>query len=260
MEYSWRYESTLRRVFLGNGDSFVGDITNLETTLDKHNVFNRMFVIDVSSDEIEIPVFARSAVEEVVKGNLEYPHIRQANKVVIPMYVNTPDQSRRTADSIVTDFFSRVNFSGRLQRVTTTKGEVYYGSKGIILDKDLNILFLCTIVCRKMEYDGRQIMSYYKSMIHISPQIFLRGEGLIHKSILKKIIPFYVSHDIDSVGNHAFFSDNLRGTKPQILIDDVSRFIEKPIKPTPQRYSNDVLNQLLVDNIDDVLSQFEDDT
>ena len=99
-------------------------------------------------------------------------------------------------------------------------------------------------------------MSYYKPIIHVSPQVFLRGGGLIEKSILKKIIPFYLSHDIDSVGNHAFFSDNLRGTKPQILIDDVSRFIEKPIKPTPQKCSNEVLNQLLVDNIDDVLSQF----
>lgn len=51
--------------------------------------------------------------------------------------------------------------------------------------------------------------------------------------------------------------DNIpTGTKPQILIDDVSKFIENPVKPTPQKCSDDVLNQILIDNIDDVLNQF----
>ena len=100
-------------------------------------------------------------------------------------------------------------------------------------------------------------MSYYKPMIHVSPQVFLRGDGLIDKSILKKIIPFYVSHNIDSVNTHAYFrSDIPEGTKPQILIDDVSKFIENPAKPTPQKCSDDVLNQILADNVDDVLNQF----
>lgn len=257
MEYSWRYENTLMRVFLGYNDTAVNDVTNTEITLDNHNAFNRLFVIDVSSDEIEVPVFARSAVESVVRGKLEFPYISHVSKIVIPMYVNTYNQSRRTADSIVNDFFSRVDFNQRLQKVTTNKGEVYYGGKGIILDKDFNILLLCTIVCRRMERRGRQVMSYYKPMIHVSPQVFLRGDGLINKSILKKVIPFYVSHNIDSVNTNAYFrSDIPEGTKPQILIDDVSKFIETPAKPTPQKCSDDVLNQILADNVDDVLNQF----
>lgn len=257
MEYSQRYENTLMRVFLEYGDTAVGDVTNTETTLDNHNAFNRLFVIDVSSDEIEVPVFARSAVESVVRGNLEFPYISHVSKIVIPMYVNTYNMAARTADSIVNIFFSRTSFNQRLQKVTTNKGEVYYGGKGIILDKDFNILFLCTIVCKRMERRGRQVMSYYKPAIHVSPQVFLRGEGLIDKSILKKIIPFYVSHNIDSVSTRAYFrSDIPEGTKPQILIDDVSKFIENPVKPTPQRCSDDVLNQILADNADDVLNQF----
>lgn len=257
MEYSWRYENALMGVFLRYNNTAVNDVINTETTLDNHNVFNRLFVIDVSSDEIEVPVFARSAVESVIGGKLEFPHTTHTGKVVIPMYVNTYNQPRRTADSIVNAFFSRVDFNQRLQKVTTNKGEVYYGGRGIILDKDFNILLLCTIVCKKMGYRDRQVMSYYKPIIHVSPQVFLRGEGLIDKTILKKIIPFYVSHNIDTVGTHAYFrSDIPEGTKPQILIDDVSKFIENPAKPTPQKCSDDVLNQLLVDNIDDVLNQF----
>ena len=100
-------------------------------------------------------------------------------------------------------------------------------------------------------------MSYYKPMIHISPQVFLRGEGLIDKTILKKIIPFYVSHNIGTVSTSTYFrSDIPEGTKPQILIDDISKLIERPVKPTPQKYSDDVLNQILADNADDVLNHF----
>ena len=256
MEYNWRYRSTLMGVFNGNTDTVTRSVVNGETTLNKHNVFNRLFVIDVSSDEIEVPVFAKPAVESVISVKLQFPHATHTSKIVIPMYVNTYNQQRRTADSIVSAFF-RVDFNQRLQKVTTNKGEVYYGDKGIILDKDFNILLLCTIACKKIEYGDRQVMSYYKPIIHVSPQVFLRGEGLIDKTILKKIIPFYVSHSIDGIYTHAYFGDSIpAGTKPQILIDDVSKFIENPIKPTPQKCSDDVLNQILIDNIDDVLNQF----
>lgn len=257
MEYSWGYKRALMIVFNGNTDRAINNVTNIETTLDNHNVFNRLFVIDVSSDEIEIPVFAKSAVESVVRDKLEFPYVSHVNKIIIPMYVNTYTQSRRTADSIVREFFSGVNFNKRLQKVITNKGEVYYGSKGIILDKDFNILFLCTLACRRTEYGGRQVMSYYKPIIHVSPQVFLRSECLIEKSILKKIIPFYISQNIDPVwADTDFFSDIPEGTKPQILIDDVSKLIESPVKPTPQKCSDDVLNQILADNADDVLNQF----
>ena len=257
MEYSWRYESILMRVFLEHGNTVVNNVANSETTLDNHNVFNKLFIIDVSSDEIEVPVFARPVVESVVEGKLEFPNTTHTSKIVIPMYVNTHTQLRRTADSIVCEFFSRVDFNQRLQKVITNKGEVYYGGKGIILDKDFNILLLCTIACKRMEYRGRQVMSYYKPIIHVSPQVFLRGEGLIEKSILKKIIPFYLSQNIGPVyTNPDFVSDIPEGTKPQILIDDVSKLIENPVKPTPQKYSDDVLNQILADNADDVLNHF----
>lgn len=257
MEYSWRYVNTLTRVFSRVDNPSVGEVAATLITLSRHNAFNRLFVIDVSSDEIEVPTFARSIVESVVRRNLKYPHISHVGKIVIPMYVNTYNLTTRTADSIVNIFFSRTTFHQRLQKVTTNKGEVYYGGKGIILDKDFNILLLCTIVCRRMEHRGRQVMSYYKPVIHVSPQVFLRNEGLINKSILKKIIPFYISHDIGEISAHNDFWDDIpEGTKPQVLIDDVNKFIEHPVKPSPQRCSDDVLNQLLIDNIDDVLNQF----
>ena len=48
MEYSWRYRGALMEVFQGNSDIAINDVTNTEITLDNHNAFNRLFVIDVS--------------------------------------------------------------------------------------------------------------------------------------------------------------------------------------------------------------------
>lgn len=259
MEYNWRYALSLARVFRGSNSTVADNVTNIETTLDNHNAFNRLFVIDVSSDEIEIPVFAKSAVECVVRDRLEFPHMSHVDKIVIPMYVNAYTQTRKTADSIVSGFFSGVDFSQRLQKVITNKEEVYYGGRGIILDKDFNILLLCTLACRIIEYMDRQVMSYYKPIIHVSPQVFLRSDGLLDKHILKKIIPFYISRNIDTTFTPNvinFINDIPEGTKPQILIDDVSNLIESPVKPTPQKCSDNVLNQTLIDNIDDVLNNF----
>ena len=48
MEYSWGYKRALMIVFNGNTDREINKVTNIETTLDNHNAFNRLFVIDVS--------------------------------------------------------------------------------------------------------------------------------------------------------------------------------------------------------------------
>ena len=132
MEYNWRYRSTLMGVFNGNADTVIRSVVNDETTLNNHNAFNRLFVIDVSSDEIEVPVFAKSAVESVVRDKLEFPYVSHVNKIIIPMYVNTYTQLRRTADCIVREFFSGLNFNKILQKIITNKGEVYYGNKNNI--------------------------------------------------------------------------------------------------------------------------------
>lgn len=256
MEFSWGYVNNLTRVFIAESNITVEDVNNSDVTLDRNNVFGKLFVVNIAPDEIEVPIFVRPAIEEVVRNNLQYPSISNIKKVIVPMYVNSYPQSRRTADSIITDFFTRVDFNQRLQKVTTNKGEVYYGGKGLILDKDFKPLLLCSLVCKKMEHRGRQIMSYYKPVVHVSPQVFLDGNGLISKSILKKVIPLYVSHNILSVNTPSYFrSDIPDNTKPQILIDDVSGYIEEPIKPTPQKCSDEVLNQILIDNIDEVLNQ-----
>lgn len=256
MEFSWRYADSLNRIFTRSGGYNRESILGLNVTFDKHNVLSRMLVVDVSSDEVEVPVVAKSLVESVITDNLIYSNNIQ--KVVVPLYVNSRNQSRRTADSIINDFFTRTMFRHRLQKVTTNKGEVYYGNRGIILDKDFKPLILCSVLCKKVEDESRLYMDYYKTIVHVSPEVFLNETGLINKHILKKVIPFYLTHNINVVGTYdGRFRSRIHdeNAKPQILIGDISKFIETPVLPNPSTCSNKAINEFLLDNIDDVLNQ-----
>lgn len=255
MEFSRRYTDSLNRIFSFYGEANIDDIACDVVSLDQHNAFDRMFVVDVSSDEIEVPMFAKAVIEDVVVQNMSRGTSFQ--KVVIPLYVNTYNQTRRTADSIINEF-SRVSFNNRLQKVTTNKGEVYYGGRGIILDGNFKPLILCSVLCKKEKFRSNEYMDYYKPIIRINPEVFLNETGLINKTILKKIIPFYLTHAIPDIRTRTRFRDKLpEDRKPQILIEDSSRFIETPAIPNPNTCSNEALNKLLLDNIEDVISQIQ---
>ena len=255
MEFSWRYTDSLNRIFSSYEEANIDDTARNVVSLDQHNVFDRMFVVDVSSDEIEVPMFAKAVIEDVVVQNMSRGTSFQ--KVVIPLYVNSYNQTRRTADSIINEF-SRVSFNNRLQKVTTNKGEVYYGGRGIILDGNFKPLILCSVLCKKEEFRSNEYMDYYKPIIRVNPEVFLNETGLINKTILKKIIPFYLTHTIPEIHTRTRFRDKLpEDRKPQILIEDSSRFIETPAIPNPNTCSNEALNKLLLDNIEDVISQIQ---
>lgn len=257
MEFTQRYSNSLNIVFIYSGDLYQEDRLITDITFDEHNVFRKMLVVDVSSDEIEVPVIAKAAIEGTVAGKLM--DVNNVQKVVVSLYVNSYTQTRRTADSIVNEFFSRTNFNSRLQKVITNKGEVYYGGKGIILDKDFKPLILCSLICKKTIDSSDTYMDYYKPVIRISPEVFLNESGLIHKSILKKIIPYYLTHSMKKVNNYSStFRDRIpKNTVPHILVEDSSRFIESPVLPNPNTCSNESLNELLIDNIQDVLNEME---
>lgn len=256
MEFNWRYKNTLSNVFVTADTAFSGDVYNIDSTLSNHNVFNKLFVVDTSSDEMEIPAFARWAVERIVKEKLLPTNPAPVDKIVIPLYNGGINRTRKTADTIVGDFFSGTNFSQRLSKCTTSKGEIYYGGRGIILDASFNVLLLCTLLCRRKQSQDGEVMSYYKTAVHVSPQIFLDNNGLIPKSILKKVIPFYLSYPSSNIScGGRFRSEIPTDAKPQIIIDDANKFVVSPAVPTPQKCSDAILNQLIIDNEDEIMQQ-----
>ena len=251
MEFSIRFAHGVRSVF---NSSDCNNPTQLERelSLDSNNVFRRSLIIEVNDDEVEIPVIAREHFEDLVLEKINYPLAVGTKRIILPLYDNAPSQERRTFDSIIMQMFNNVGFNMRLQKITTSKDEVYYGGKGIIFDESYAPLLLCTLTARKVhtEESGNS-MVYYRPVCHVSPKVFLESDKLINKGIIKKLIPFYTSEEVRFP--NCMFGVNPESKKVKVVVDNFDKFFIEPIKPTPSAITNDALNECLIDNMDDIM-------
>lgn len=251
MEFNPRFARNVRSVFI-NSDSGGPSQLEMNLSLDSNNVFRRSLIIEVNDDEIEIPVIARNYLEGLVLEKIHYPSSVGTKRIILPLYDNTPSQERRTFDSIITQLFTNVGYSKRLQKITTSKGEVYYGGKGIIFDESYAPLLLCTLTARKVHTEeGGNNMVYYRPVCHVSPKVFLESDKLINKGIIKKLIPFYTSREVNLPDYK--FGVNPESKKVKVVVDNFDKFFIEPIKPTPSATTNDALNECLIDNMDDIM-------
>ena len=253
MEFDLRFTYKVMGVFnsieYGNPDRLEGYLS-----LDSNNVFRKSLVIEVNNDEVEIPVIARKHFEELVSVNMTYPTIMGIKRIILPLYDNTPSQERSTFNSIIAHLFTNVGYGKRLQKITTNKGEVCYGGKGIIFDESYTPLLLCTLTAKSVHTeDNGNTMVYYRPVCHVSPKVFLESDKLINKGIIKKLIPYYTNRDIRSPRSNYNFSSNLEDRKVKVIVDDFNKFFIEPIKPTPSACSNDALNECLIDNMEDIM-------
>ena len=252
MEFSTRFVHSAISVFNSNESGSTSQLGN-DLSLDSNNVFRRSLIIEVNNNEVEIPVIARMHFERV-SDNLTHPTIVGSKKIILPLYNNAPDQERRTFDVIIRQLFTNVGYDRRLQKITTNRGEVYYGGKGIIFDESYTPLLLCTLTARCIHTeDNGNTMVYYRPVCHVSPKVFLESDKLINKGIIKKLIPCYTSRDISFPRSYYSFSNNPEDRKAKVIVDNFNKFFVEPIKPTPSACSNDALNECLIDNIDDIM-------
>ena len=251
MEFNPRFARNVRSVFNSSDSSGTSQL-EMNLSLDSNNVFRRSLIIEVNDDEVEIPVIARRYLESLVLERIHYPSSIGTKRIILPLYDNAPSLERRTFDSIITQLFTNVRYSKRLQKITTSKGEVYYGGKGIIFDESYVPLLLCTLTARKVhtEESGNS-MVYYRPVCHVSPKVFLESDKLINKGIIKKLIPFYTSREV-SLPDYKF-GVNPESKKVKVVVDNFDKFFIEPIKPTPSATTNDALNECLIDNMDDIM-------
>lgn len=258
MEFSDRFVYEMTRPF------YAAQSINLDTslesslTLDSNNVFSRSLIVDITGDDIEIPSIVRVPCENSISNNLVYSFIQKTERIILPLYTNSNDLNKRTFDSIIKEFFCQVSFNKRLLKVTTAKGETYYGGCGLILDEKFNPLLMCGLKARKVvTKNDRDIevvsMQYYRAICHVSPVVFAEPNRLINKGIINKLIPLYTTEDIRFPTSNFRISNSPNSMKVEVVIDDFSKFFITPIAPTPSKCSNDTLNKCLNDNIEDIL-------
>ena len=260
MAISVQLNRQLHDIFLNRGAIQSPDHIKPILAFENHNVFNLFLRVDISGPEIDVPLMCKYKVEEGLLNNYNYPN--SLKEMAVALFENSYPQSRRTANSIFKTFQMN-NTRDRLMKITTNTGEVYYGGNGYILDKDYNLLILYTL--HGVVED--RILHYKTGRIYVNPQVFV-SNGIVEKGIIKTVIPAFVQEgimvDTNNIGvttqdiNTIIRNQNglvqVIEPLPEIVVADVTdRFIVKPKKPTPSTFSNEAMNDYLLEHLDEVV-------
>lgn len=202
----------------------------------KSDMFKCFLTIPTSdSDILDIPLMLNN-------GQLE--DYLQYKRVKIPLFVNDDEPPRKTFDPFIKDCFTRTPHSIRLRKFVTSKGETYYGGKGILLNKDFKILLLCVKRYFKNPDEERYGLYNYKEICYISDRVFQNIEDFMSKNIIKKIIPiFRIEHSRWCI-------------KPDIIINsNLDYWIGFPKKPKVNK-TDELLNSFCVENMEAIVEDF----
>lgn len=171
--------------------------------------------LQFSTQDSEIPCLYTNIVK-----------LDKENTYIAPLYLYYHEYKCRTSEALVKRFFTSGSKCGYLLK-GILGSHVYYGNKGILLDKDYNVLFLAT------NEPSTTVRARFKN-IYISPRIFTNLSDPINKHIVKKIIPYFCLH----------------GSDVNIHIKDMNHLLKKPVFPKSIEDINDELNNILITSTD----------
>lgn len=204
-----------------------GTFATNSSCLEKHDILNGYICTDVNhTGSFEVPMAILPYLETI----LAQPKIKW-KQIAMPLYYEDTI-IRNTSYTILKYFFRDTPVSnGRLSKVTTGKGEVYYGGNGMIFDQHMKPLVLYTVTVTGMTPITvpprltRMKATISALNVRVSPQVLLKDD-MLKKNIISKVIPSLVSRSFA----------NIRGVvldkpiTPKVIIEDLSEWIKRPAK------------------------------
>lgn len=206
--------------------------------LEKHDILNGYICTDVNhTGSFEVPMAMLPYLETI----LAQPKIKW-KQIAMPLYYDDT-VIKNTSYAILKYFFRDTPVgNGRLSKVTTGKGEVYYGGSGMIFDQHMKPLVLYTATVTGMtpvtvpHRLTRMKTTISALNVRVSPQVLLKDD-MLKKNIISKVIPLLVSRSFA----------NIRGVvldkpiTPKVIIEDLSEWIKRPAKVgSPQTFKEDM--------------------
>lgn len=233
MVFSDRYISTLHRLLVVPTYS----VTSL-AHLDNNNMNPYKVIIEAdikTSSEIEVPTVLRQVL---YRKNTDIAREILSKKNRIGTLVALESKSCNASGSIA---LIKALTSSHLLHKGFCKGQIYYGCKGVIFDKDMRMLLMVNERCRVGDH---KFIPTGKIVVHVSPTIFLDRSGMLEKYIINKIIPAFLYKDENYENRY----------EVKIKVDNAEEFI-RTIQPPKDRDVNETLNNLLENNINHLLLQ-----
>lgn len=249
MNFSDRLILSVTDGFYCNYDNVDSELSESLVNVDKNNIYDKFIVIDITKDSIEIPIICqKQGLLKVVQRYANAP-LNNYDKIVCPLYANGNPTCRRTADTMIKDMFRATGYKHRIRKVTTSKGTIFYGGKGIILDEDKNPLLVYSGIFDKYTKENGDIaLKYSQALCRVSYRVFLE-DNIINKAIIKKIIPILSSRSFTFIS--ALSTVELFEGKVKIIVGDIDNIIS-PVIPGLD-CNNEAINNLLCDNVDELV-------
>lgn len=188
--------------------------------------------IPLTDNGVKVGILVRKDEGFPLVGNIN-GLIRDKNgDVIVPLYEKGVPMKVQTFYSLLR------NSSGQYGiRKFILSGTVYWAGTGLILDEDLNPLFLCTIDLSEKE----------KTKCYVSPKVFESS------SPLSKGIVFTV---LNVMYNYGIITLHGKIQKPEIIIGPIDNIVKPPVPSSVDTFNDDV-NDFLADNVDVVMRQWE---
>lgn len=216
----------------------IGTFTTNSSCLEKHDILNGYICTDVNhTGSFEVPMAMLPYLETI----LTQPKIKW-KQIAMPLYYDNT-VIKNTSYAILKCFFRDTSVGiRRLSKVTTGKGEVYYGGNGMIFDQHMKPLVLYTVTVTGMtpvtvpHRPTRMKTTISAFNVRVSPEVFLKDD-MLKKNIISKVIPSLVSKSCVRVRN--IVSGEL--ITPKVIIEDLSEWIKRPAKVgSPQTFKEDM--------------------
>ena len=168
------------------------------------------------------------SIKEVPSYNIMVS--KKSSYLFSPDYIPT---TRKTFGTMIKDL-SIYRGVGELNQTKDKDGNIYYGCKGLILDRDFNPLVLTTITYKG---EGEELVKTFT--VRISPKVFLR-DSVMEKGIQKYLLEFCSSNQ--------FISYLREYVQPNIIINnDIDKFIQR--SPIPNNINtNTDIQEFLINN------------
>lgn len=221
-------------------------VNNSTVDLNSQTLISKIIEIPLTESIIEVPWFAKDYITLLI-NNLN----DDTTSAIIPLQTVERTYGARpaSADTIIKYFIRNTNF-GEVTKVITTKEEIYYGTNGLIFDKNFNFIFAGTVNIEKCEPNKYR---YSALNLHINPKVFIEQDNVIHKSLIKKVIPYFLS---DICLSRSFFNrySNYTETLPVNIKVGMPNFIKNINKPNCAEGLDKEINDLLLNSTSELSS------
>ena len=217
---------------------------------DNRGVFNHILQFKINTKEsFELPIYNRLNCEaKVLKYLDKYDNnenfISNVN-ILQPLPVNSQILSFKSVAPFIKRGFTLDHpYCGVMKSVI--RDNIYYITKGIILDKDFNILLIGTITYDKNTNNNFKVS---KSNLYVSPKVFINIDKPIEKHIVNKLLPTYYSNGPFPYIVARNGIENSRDVPINVEIKDLDYLIISPSAPSFDEDINTNINKFLLTNL-----------